>query len=98
MSKIYFFYHHQTTSTHKRRVISVNLMFMVSYMLVMYILKVQRDAHGFVLIIYLNMFALHVSGAICTHHQEHKLQITAVGTCDLWMTKVLDSMKRFRFI
>jgi hypothetical protein len=61
-------------------------------------LKVQRDAHGFLCIIYLNIFALHVSGVICTHHQEHKLQSKAVGTCDLWMAKVLDSMKRFRFM
>jgi hypothetical protein len=42
-------------------------------------LKVQRDAHGFVCILYFAVFALHVSGAIYTHHQEHKLQITAVG-------------------
>jgi hypothetical protein len=39
-------------------------------------LKVQRDAHGFVCILFFTMFALHVSGAIDTHHQEHKLQST----------------------
>jgi hypothetical protein len=41
--------------------------------------KVQRDAHGFVCILYFTVFALHVSGAIYTHRQEHKLQSTAVG-------------------
>jgi hypothetical protein len=35
-------------------------------------------------ILYFTMVALHVSGAICTHHQEHKLQSTAVGTCDCY--------------
>jgi hypothetical protein len=25
---------------------------------------------------------LHVSGAICTHPQEHKLQSTAIGVCN----------------
>jgi hypothetical protein len=60
-------------------------------------LKVQ-DAHGFVFILYFTTFALHVSGAIYTHHQEHKLQSTAVGMRDLWMTKVLNSIKWFRVI
>jgi hypothetical protein len=41
-------------------------------------LKVQLDAHGFVCILYFALFALHVSGAVCTHHQEHKLQSTAM--------------------
>jgi hypothetical protein len=27
-------------------------------------------------------FALHVSGAICTHPQEHKLQSTAIDLCN----------------
>jgi hypothetical protein len=27
-------------------------------------------------------FALHVSGAICTHPQEHRLQSTAIGVCN----------------
>jgi hypothetical protein len=40
-------------------------------------LKVQLDEHGFVCTLYLTIFALHVSGDICTHHQEHKLQSTA---------------------
>jgi cytochrome b561 len=49
----------------------------------MYIrLEVQRDAHGFFSMLYFTILALHVSGAICTHNQEHKLQSTAVGTCD----------------
>jgi hypothetical protein len=44
-------------------------------------LKVQRDAHRFVCtcILYFTMFALYVSGAIYTLHQEDKLQSTAVG-------------------
>jgi hypothetical protein len=42
-------------------------------------LKVQRDANGFECILYSTIFALHVSGALYTHHQEHKLQRTAVG-------------------
>jgi hypothetical protein len=45
----------------------------------MYIrLKVKRDARGFVSVIYFTIFALHVSRIIYTHHQEHKLQSTAV--------------------
>jgi hypothetical protein len=32
--------------------------------------------------LFLYIFALHVSGAICTHPQEHKLQSTAVGMCN----------------
>jgi hypothetical protein len=31
---------------------------------------------------YFTAFALHFSGAICTHHQEHKLQSTAVDVCN----------------
>jgi hypothetical protein len=27
-------------------------------------------------------FAVHVSGAICTHPLEHKLQSTAIGVCN----------------
>jgi hypothetical protein len=30
-------------------------------------------------ILYSSIFAVHVSGAICTHPQEHKLQSTAIG-------------------
>jgi hypothetical protein len=37
------------------------------------------DAHGFICILYSSIFALHVSGVICTHPQEHKLQSTAIG-------------------
>jgi hypothetical protein len=33
-------------------------------------------------ILYFTILALCVSGVICTHHQEHKLQSTAVGTRD----------------
>jgi hypothetical protein len=32
--------------------------------------------------LFLYIFALHVSGAICTHPQEHKLQSTAISTCN----------------
>jgi hypothetical protein len=39
-------------------------------------------------------FSLHVSGAICTHPQEHKLQITALGVCNLWKAEVINSIKR----
>jgi hypothetical protein len=42
-------------------------------------LEVRLDAHGFVYILYFTIFALHVSGAICIHHQEHKLQRTTIG-------------------
>jgi uncharacterized membrane protein len=38
----------------------------------------------FLCILYYTILALHVSGAICTHHQEHKLQSTAVGTRDCY--------------
>jgi hypothetical protein len=42
-------------------------------------LKVQLDVHGVVCILCVSIFAVHVSGAIRTHHQEHKLQSTAIG-------------------
>jgi hypothetical protein len=32
--------------------------------------------------LFLYIFALHVSGAICTHLQEHKLQNTVLGVCN----------------
>jgi hypothetical protein len=32
--------------------------------------------------LFLYIIALHVSGAICTHPQEHKLQSTALGVCN----------------
>jgi hypothetical protein len=53
-------------------------------------LKVQLDAHGFICILYLTLVALHVSGAVCTHHQEHKLESTAIvmsnGYCTITIT------------
>jgi hypothetical protein len=60
-----------------------NLMFMAPYILVMYVqLKVQLDV-PFIRILFSSLFlALHVSGAICTHPQEHKLQLTAIGVCN----------------
>jgi hypothetical protein len=33
--------------------------------------------------LFLYIFALHVSGAICTHPQEHTLQSTAIGMCNV---------------
>jgi hypothetical protein len=43
-------------------------------------LKAQLDVHVFICILYSSLFfALHVSGATCTHPQEHKLQRTAIG-------------------
>jgi hypothetical protein len=30
------------------------------------------------------IFALQVSGAICSHPQEHKLQSTAIGMCNVY--------------
>jgi hypothetical protein len=45
-------------------------------------LKVQLDVL-FICILYSSLFlALHVSCAICTHPQEHKLQRTAIGVCN----------------
>jgi hypothetical protein len=38
----------------------------------------------FLCILYYTILAIHVSGAIHTHHQEHKLQCTAVGTRDCY--------------
>jgi hypothetical protein len=35
-------------------------------------------------IIYYTVLAVRVLGAICIHNQEHKLQSTAVGTCDCY--------------
>jgi hypothetical protein len=46
-------------------------------------LNVQLDVHVFICILYSSLlFALHVSGAICTHPQEYKLQRTAIGVCN----------------
>jgi hypothetical protein len=39
----------------------------------------------FLCILYYTTLALHISGAICTHHQEHKLQSTAVGMRDCYV-------------
>jgi hypothetical protein len=48
-------------------------------------LEVRLDVHGFILVCILYsslLLALHVSSAICTHPQEHKLQSTALGVCN----------------
>jgi hypothetical protein len=63
------------------------LMFMVPYILVIYIYSIEspNEMHMACLcILYFNILALHVSGASYTHYQEHKLQSTAVGTCDCY--------------
>jgi hypothetical protein len=39
--------------------------------------------------LFLYIFAVHVSGVICTHPQEHKLQCTALGVCNLWKAEVI---------
>jgi hypothetical protein len=39
-------------------------------------------------------FALHVSGAICIHPQEHKLKSTVIGLCNLWKAEVVNSINR----
>jgi hypothetical protein len=44
-------------------------------------LNVQLDAH-YMYSLFLYIFALHVSAAICTHPQEQKLQSTAIGVCN----------------
>jgi hypothetical protein len=65
-------------------------MFMVPYILVIYIYIYIFDCKSdemhtdFLCILYYIIFALHVSGAICTHHQVHKLQSTTVGTRDCY--------------
>jgi hypothetical protein len=57
-------------------------------------LKVQLDVHGFICIsLFLYIFAVHVSGAICSHPQEHKLQNTDIGVCNLWKAEVISSIK-----
>jgi hypothetical protein len=46
--------------------------------------KPEEMHADFLYILYYTTLALHVSGAIYTHHQEHKLQSTAVGTRDCY--------------
>jgi hypothetical protein len=48
----------------------------------------------YVFFIPLFYFAVHVSGAICTYPQEHKLQSRALGVCNLWNAEVINSIKR----
>jgi hypothetical protein len=46
-------------------------------------LKVQLDVKVFICIISSSLFlAVYVSGTICTHPQEHKLQRTAIDVCN----------------
>jgi hypothetical protein len=42
----------------------------------------HMDLYIYMYSLFLYLFALHVSGAICTHPQEHKLQSTAIGMCN----------------
>jgi hypothetical protein len=45
----------------------------------------SKEMHMDILcILYFAIISLHVSGAVCTHHQEHKLQSAAVGTRDCY--------------
>jgi hypothetical protein len=46
----------------------------------------------YVFFIPLYFLALHVSGAICTHPQEPKLQRTTIGVCNLWKAEVIHSI------
>jgi hypothetical protein len=48
----------------------------------------------YVFFIRLYFLPLNVSGAICTHPQEDKLQHTAIGVCNLWKAEVIHSIKR----
>jgi hypothetical protein len=57
-------------------------MFMVPYVCIFHCMS--DEIHTDFCILYYTIIALHVSGAICTHHQEHKLQSTAVGTRDCY--------------
>jgi hypothetical protein len=50
-------------------------------------LKVQLD---YMYSLFLYIFSLYVSGAICTHPEEHKLQSTALRVCNLWKTEVVN--------
>jgi hypothetical protein len=45
-------------------------------------LNVQVDVLFYMYSLFLSGFALHVSDAICTHPQEHKMQRTALGVCN----------------
>jgi hypothetical protein len=60
------------------------MMFMVEYILVTYVFDCKSDEMhtDFLCILYYTILSLQVSSAICTHLQEHKLQSTAIGTCD----------------
>jgi hypothetical protein len=51
--------------------------------------KIHMDF--FICILYYTILALRASGAFCTHHQEYKLQSTAVGTRDCYGVLKLDS-------
>jgi hypothetical protein len=43
--------------------------------------------------LFLYIFVPHVSVAICTRPQEHKLQSTALGVCNLWKAEIINSIK-----
>jgi hypothetical protein len=64
---------HPQEETHKRR-------------LVFYRFDCKSDEMhtDFLCILYYTILALHVSGTICTHHQEHKLQSIALGLHDCY--------------
>jgi hypothetical protein len=46
--------------------------------------------------LFLYIFAVHVSGAICAHPQEHNLQSTAIGMLIHWTESELDRAKSMR--
>jgi hypothetical protein len=65
-----------------------------TYIIIYSIASPTRYTRNFLCILYYTVLALHVSSAICTHNQEHKLYSTAVGTRDLWMREGV-AIKRF---
>jgi hypothetical protein len=62
------------------------LMFMFPYIFIIYIFdwKSNEMHMDCLCILYYTILALYVSGAICCHNQELKLQSTAVGTRDCY--------------
>jgi hypothetical protein len=51
-----------------------DLMFVVPYMLLIYMFNLGPTA-CILYYLFLSSLALYVSGAICTHHQEHKCRV-----------------------
>jgi hypothetical protein len=75
-------------------------MFMVPYILVIIYVGMifHLDIQGFIRILYSSIFlTLHDGGANCAYPQEHKLQSTALGVCNLWKVKITNCIKRCDF-